>query len=83
MTASITDHPRIRGEYEFKYNMLLPPIGSPPHTRGIRQLFVQNSILMGITPAYAGNTRQEKNAGLGVWDHPRIRGEYLCVSKLF
>ncbi len=36
---------------------------------------------MGLTPAYAGNTKSTITPGTGTQAHPRIRGEYpqYCV----
>ncbi len=33
----------------------------------------------GITPAYAGNIFWVYHPDLRGWDHPRIRGEHLCL----
>ena len=52
-------------------------IGSPPHTRGILGTAYLKSMLLGITPAYAGNTKCYGVNLPRVRDHPRIRGEYV------
>ena len=50
--------------------------GSPPHTRGIRLNLRDVVCWQGITPAYAGNTREQDTLEALSRDHPRIRGEY-------
>ena len=50
------DHPRTRGEYIFDEDALSLLPGSPPHTRGIREIPIANGSYTGITPAHAGNT---------------------------
>ena len=76
------DHPRTRGEY------VIIPIsdffrgGSPPHTRGIRTGIRRNLWWCGITPAHAGNTCSGTWFCVGIWDHPRTRGEYSNTSYL-
>ena len=51
------DHPRLRGEYALSYFAVSSVPGSPPLTRGIRDLRNDLNRCAGITPAYAGNTR--------------------------
>ena len=51
-------------------------LGSPPHTRGIRNDKAKEVFEAGITPAYAGNTYERLSVFVKDWDHPRIRGEY-------
>ena len=70
-------HPRIRGEY---YTMCLKrrrALGSPPHTRGIPVVRLQQIFIGGFTPAYAGNTSGLTPGDGAPMVHPRIRGEYL------
>ncbi len=60
--------------------------GSPPHTRGTPVFPFPLHDQTGITPAYAGNTRERLSLVLCLWDHPRIRGEHSdrpCTSKDF
>ena len=49
-------HPRIRGEYPRGSRGAEMPLGSPPHTRGIRSWEQDFATFEGFTPAYAGNT---------------------------
>ena len=75
--SSLEDHPRIRGEHLFAEKNITPGQGSPPHTRGTLISLATVAALVGITPAYAGNTTSNSAVGVSVRDHPRIRGEHL------
>ena len=50
--------------------------GSPPPTRGIPYKREDGVDMVGITPAYAGNTAIHAMAQDGEKDHPRLRGEH-------
>ncbi len=50
------DHPRLRGEYRSSNAGINFTVGSPPPTRGILKDIAVSDMLLGITPAYAGNT---------------------------
>ena len=50
------DHPRLRGEYSETFAFALPPSGSPPLARGVRQQLSDYLRVVGITPACAGST---------------------------
>ena len=52
----VWDHPRIRGEYRSRIPKISDTEGSPPHTRGIPRIARRDRDILGITPAYAGNT---------------------------
>jgi len=52
----IEDHPRTRGEHASSATLGLSALGSPPHTRGTRQIEGKLLDETGITPAHAGNT---------------------------
>ena len=70
------DHPRVCGEYYFKLLHFLLPTGSPPRVRGIHVQILAFGIVVGITPACAGNTKCclcQKRYGR---HHPRVCGEY-------
>ena len=71
------DHPRLRGEYQFLQLYPGTCLGSPPLTRGILKSTHLTAVLRGITPAYAGNTSVAGVLVSVIWDHPRLRGEYL------
>ena len=72
------DHPRLRGEHLCYLCSLATPRGSPPPTRGTPHTAKVYFSQGGITPAYAGNTYDEKGFRLVTWDHPRLRGEHLA-----
>ena len=76
------DHPRLRGEYFHTPQTLRAHRGSPPLARGIPTCLSAILFPAGITPACAGNTVAIVNIILGVWDHPRLRGEYR-FCKIF
>ena len=50
------DHPRLRGEHHSNQFIEDFNLGSPPPTRGTLYYFVDVNKMVGITPAYAGNT---------------------------
>ena len=70
------DHPRLRGEYLFRFVSSVHRAGSPPLARGIRGISHCCSGGQGITPACAGNTNSEPFGYPHCRDHPRLRGEY-------
>ena len=72
----IWDHPRLRGEYKQRILREFRYLGSPPLTRGILYTLLFYPQAVGITPAYAGNTRVANFIQYGDGDHPRLRGEY-------
>ena len=56
--------------------------GSSPHTRGARGKQPGRADDGGIIPAYAGSTGSPASIRATVKDHPRIRGEHKCGSRL-
>ena len=74
------DHPRIRGEHGGLYPEPDLAVGSSPHTRGARDLGVDDDQVDGIIPAYAGSTGARAGEGLEDGDHPRIRGEHAPLA---
>ena len=79
-TATIRDHPRLRGEYFRSLSDKKRTKGSPPLARGIPSSAKFHTIGMGITPACAGNTPSSDSQPPESWDHPRLRGEYSFDS---
>ena len=77
--AEERDHPRIRGEHGLQNKPEKTDLGSPPHTRGTLSDSAAATVVSGITPAYAGNTKKRLRCRKLRWDHPRIRGEHLLV----
>ena len=55
-TAYSRDHPRMCGEHSFSSVIALTCAGSPPHVRGTRRCWTLLRLMLGITPACAGNT---------------------------
>ena len=73
----VRDHPRMGGE---KAKVLLSSSlkgGSPPHGRGKDIVRDGPDRLGGITPAWAGKSRQPAGLGQRAKDHPRMGGEKL------
>ena len=67
----------MRGEYKSRKSIDKKKIGSPPLARGIRCFGSVPKRPHRITPACAGNTHWTMFALGGLWDHPRLRGEYF------
>ena len=74
------DHPRLRGEHYKAFNLLRLKMGSPPPTRGTRCGKRETQQIIGITPAYAGNTTYISYRFCICKDHPRLRGEHFDNS---
>ena len=74
--GSSRDHPRLRGEYLVSDRFTHAGAGSPPLARGILKSSHDSLLLLGITPACAGNTLQDRQYQSRTQDHPRLRGEY-------
>ena len=70
------DHPRLRGEHAISLGRVARSPGSPPPARGARGDHGRSRFCPRITPACAGSTCAAWERGLGVWDHPRLRGEH-------
>ena len=69
----------MRGEYSLLYTGCLDLLGSPPLARGIRSFCHVGNLLIGITPACAGNTEDFLRFHIRPRDHPRLRGEYSVI----
>ena len=65
----------MRGEKFSENAPLQDRQGSPPHARGKANEKFCCTALTGITPACAGKSIKEKQNGIPLWDHPRMRGE--------
>ena len=77
------DHPRLRGNYYAFSFMLRCSPGSPPLTRELPVLFDVSLCRFGITPAHAGTTTMTQKRYSYLWDHPRLRGNYLTSLITF
>ena len=75
-------HPRSRGEYCPGKPLYLQFIGSPPLTRGIRNICFTAVLHGGFTPAHAGNTWKDTADSKEYEVHPRSRGEYSSQTEM-
>ena len=69
------DHPRMRGEKNYRNTRDNQMMGSPPHARGKAQVQFLQRQGGGITPACAGKSVPRAHDHEPWWDHPRMRGE--------
>ena len=76
------DHPRICGEHMGGDYRRIRRRGSSPHMRGTLLSGGERFGLLGIIPAYAGNTMQNGRQTRVSKDHPRICGEHFSVVLL-
>ena len=74
------DHPRMGGEKNTDFVSLFVSLGSPPHGRGKGQVSVHQLAHEGITPAWAGKSKNIINTKNIIEDHPRMGGEKLAVE---
>ena len=74
--AELRDHPRVCGEHWSLGNESEELEGSSPRMRGTPAIFVPRTLLIGIIPAYAGNTRYPCSPYPTARDHPRVCGEH-------
>ena len=74
---SSRDHPRVCGKYYIMVFCALDILGSPPRMREIPIFCVFIACIVGITPAYAGNTIILQWLRMILRDHPRVCGKYL------
>ena len=72
----------MRGEYTMTQTTYQYRLGSPPLARGIQTSVKAPPLLIGITPACAGNTQFNSVSRFPGWDHPRLRGEYLASGNV-
>ena len=70
------DHPRVCGEHLIAVHRFVSFMGSSPRMRGTLYSMVFSDLLMGIIPAYAGNTSGVEKFTALQWDHPRVCGEH-------
>ena len=75
------DHPRSRGVYVFVFCSYVCSTGSSPLARGLPPSPPHSGMSGRIIPARAGFTVFRVFVSCFVWDHPRSRGVYLCVSS--
>ena len=75
------DHPRSRGVYSLKGQVVTDITGSSPLARGLRGVCRRNDRMRRIIPARAGFTVLRLGYRDGVRDHPRSRGVYCARSR--
>ncbi len=73
------DHPRVCGEHFFVREMDAEHTGSSPRMRGTLGSAIQAPFMLGIIPAYAGNTNDRTPIYRMRRDHPRVCGEHLIA----
>ena len=73
------DHPRMRGEHRREQLSRGAEAGSSPHARGAHWCAHPSAWRRGIIPACAGSTASFAGDQIGVWDHPRMRGEHRAT----
>ena len=71
------DHPRVCGEHSDGWSVMRTDVGSSPRMRGTLSCSAITEPVVGIIPAYAGNTYCQCLGSLRVRDHPRVCGEHL------
>ena len=76
---SFEDHPRSRGVYELRTDLIQKDLGSSPLARGLRTFPAAIPSTARIIPARAGFTIPHNHAIGGAADHPRSRGVYKCA----
>ena len=69
------DHPRLCGEKRSFRAVVCKRTGSPPPMRGKATGRKSTESVNRITPAYAGKSREPRQADTCEWDHPRLCGE--------
>ena len=73
--APYGDHPRLCGEKALLLLFSIMMKGSPPPMRGKVLIILRESILLRITPAYAGKSFRKTAVRHAIKDHPRLCGE--------
>ncbi len=74
--ARVGDHPRVCGKYISKKLLIEKLGGSPPRMREVLFSISCLSLIIRITPAYAGSTLFLKYCLHSQQDHPRVCGKY-------
>ena len=72
----------MRGEHRIESAWMGARAGSSPHARGARGGEETVCACSGIIPACAGSTCEVGGNGIGVRDHPRMRGEHCRLLRL-
>ena len=69
------DHPRMGGEKPVAMHSLTTKAGSPPRGRGKDRFLATQSLVLRITPAWAGKSSPLDYTSNLHTDHPRVGGE--------
>ena len=77
------DHPRVCGEKMSFRSWIVSGLGSPPRMRGKEEFACSDGSQVGITPAYAGKSREVVCHVCVVTDHPRVCGEKPLARRLW
>ena len=76
----VRDHPRVCGEHDAVNWPNFAFAGSSPRMRGTLPSIGFTGELVGIIPAYAGNTSICTSRGVMRGDHPRVCGEHVLTE---
>ena len=79
-TTGTWAHPRVGGEYWPWHSSHPSGAGSSPRGRGIQLGFADGYCAPGLIPAWAGNTSYPYSCWSEHQAHPRVGGEYTCVT---
>ena len=74
------DHPRMGGEKPVAMHSLTTKAGSPPRGRGKDRFLATQSLVLRITPAWAGKSSPLDYTSNLHTDHPRVGGEKAAAS---
>ena len=74
-------HPRVRGEDHRDLPMIFPARETPPRPRGRHGSDTGKLPPLRNTPASAGKTVFAPGSAVGLWKHPRVRGEDLIQDR--
>ena len=84
LTTATWDHPRVCGEHDPLVPSVCDVLGSSPRMRGTLGRRVVGLCLVGIIPAYAGNTLPVLPNPFSPRDHPHVCGEHgeidVCMA---
>ena len=80
VVLSAWDHPRVCGEHRPATADSASGAGSSPRMRGTHADWLEGRRVLGIIPAYAGNTLDRLFALNLKRDHPRVCGEHPSMS---
>ena len=80
LRALLRDHPRVCGEHDRIVGIIAVVLGSSPRMRGTHVKKHARPRMIGIIPAYAGNTADHAAYDVTRQDHPRVCGEHYNNS---